>query len=123
MPYYNYYIEPGRLLDDNTYQPIGLQKDNYEALISEMKESLHQLLKQYSIDYGNGFFSRPNRDIVGLHFYNRFNNSVYGRGACLGVADYQVDLLNYYYHHWSEDYIQMDNFDDYYWTVSEVYTP
>ena len=88
-----------------------------------MKESLHQLLKQYSIDYGNGFFSRPNRDIVGLHFYNRFNNSVYGRGACLGVADYQVDLLNYYYHHWSEDYIQMDNFDDYYWTVSEVYTP
>lgn len=123
MPYCNYYIEPGRLLDDNTYQPIGLQKDDYEALISEMKESLHQLLNQYSIDYGDGFFSRPNRDIVGLHFYNRFNNSVFGKGACLGVADYQVDLLSYYYHHWSEDYIRMDSFDDYYWTVSEVYTP
>ena len=123
IPYCNYHIEPGRLLDDDTYQPIGLQKDDYEALVSEMKESLHQLLNQYAIDYGDGFFSRPNRNIVGLHFYNRFNNSIFGRGTYLGVADYQVDLLNYYYHHWSEDYIQMDNFDDHYWAVSEVYVP
>ena len=123
MPYYNYHIEPGQLLDDNTYQPMGLTQDDYEVLISEVKEALHQLLNQYAIDYGDGFFSRPNWNIVGLHFYNRFNNSIFGRGAYLGVADYQVDLLNYYYHHWSEDYIQMDNFDDHYWAVSEVYVP
>lgn len=63
--------------------------------------------------------------IIRMNFINVFEFLInsHNLAACLGVADYQVDLLNYYYHHWSEDYIQMDNFDDYYWTVSEVYTP
>ena len=123
IPYYSYYVEPGRLTDDNTYRPIGLERDDYETLFEEIKEALHQLLNQYSIDYGKGIFSRPIRDIIGLHFYNRFNHSVFGKGACLGVADYQVDLLSYYYHHWSDKYTVMNNFNDFYWAVSEVYTP
>ena len=123
LPYCNYHIEPGILIDDNTYQPVGLGQEDYEALVAEVKDSLHELLNQYSIDYGEGFFSRPSQTIIGLHFYNRFNHSVFGHGAYLGVADYQVDLLDYYYHDSSAQYIVMDNFSDFYWTVSEVYTP
>ena len=122
-PYRNYHIEPGVLVSENTYQPKGLEQEEYETLFSEMKNALYSILNQYSIDFGNGFFSRPNTDIIGLHFYNRFNHSVFGKGAELGVADYQIDLLSYYYHYLSDQYTKIDNFDAFYWTVSSVYVP
>lgn len=115
MPYYNYHIEPGISVDKNTYRPISLTQKEYEALFSSLKKELNSIISQYAIDYGDGFFSRPIYNIVGLCFYNSFNSVVFGKDTALRVADYQIDLLNYYYHHSSDQYIKIDSFSDSRW--------
>lgn len=68
-----------------------------------------------------GVFGAPSRYIVGLVFYNRFNSSVYGYAAELGVASYQVNVVDYYYTREPDGAIVADEFSNFHWQRNEVY--
>lgn len=121
IPYYNYHIEVGVYAGDNKYRPTGITEEKYVELFETVKQELYGILDEYAIEHSGGLFGAPSRYIVGLIFYNRFNSSLYGYAAELGVASYQVDVVNYYYNREHDRAIVMDEFSNFHWQGNEVY--
>ena len=124
-PYMNYHVEFGKSNDTREYTPIGLTKDECFMVIESVQDELMQIIASYQLEDGDSIWRRPSNTTIGLHVYSRFVNNNFSPSTidrCC-IADYQIDLLEYYYGNGDSSFIIMDSVDASPWEKFEVYTP
>ncbi len=122
-PYMNYHVEFGVLNSDGTYSPIGISKDECVSKVQAVKDEIMQVLSSYQLEERKSIWSGPLHEIIGLHIYSRFVNTSFTPNTIdrYKVADYQIDLLEFYYGKGDISFIRMDNMDLSPWDKFEIY--
>ena len=119
-----YEVEPGKPTDDGKIVAVGLSQTEYAELYQNIKEELHIILDKYELAKPKSAFHACD-SIVGISFNNWFidENKVSDRVDSLWVANYQIDLLEYYHNYEENTYILMEGFSENVWSKHPVYTP
>ena len=119
-PYCNLHVEYGFATEDGKYRASGLDQSEYEEKINSVKAQVHELLNMYTLHIEDGLFAGPDRDILGLHFHNRFVKEyvTHSEVERHDIADYQIDLSKYYTGR--QDFVRLDDMS---WKDMPVYKP
>ena len=119
-----YYVEPGKQSNDGQIVAAGLSKEEYEKLRQRIVEELHSILDNYRLAKPKTVFHACD-SIVGIVFNNWFvdNSRITDSVISLEVANYEIDLLKYYYEHEEGSYVYVDGMSENIWLKYNVYEP
>lgn len=114
--------EPGVITEDGEIIASGLTEEEYREVFEAVKIDLYTILDKYKIGKPETIFHGCN-SIVDIHFHNwtidesKLYDNVYSRD----VAYFSLDLLEYYYEHEENSYVEKDWFATDVWEKYPVY--
>lgn len=123
-PCVQFYVEPGVVTEDGEIVASGLTQEEYKKVFESVKTDLHMILDKYKIAKPKNIVHGCN-SLLDIFFSNWVidENKIYDNVYSRDVACYGLDLLEYYYEHEANSYIEKDGFFADVWSEYPIYKP